>query len=165
MVPVLPSLFLIVSLLPEEAMTCMDMRQVVHSRAFSIPGRQGDDDISINMLMPLVDMLNHRGKECSFLFSDESEAEDNVRCDVRPISRSYIQVLQLVRCCQQKWGAIGADGMWCVQRIPIAETGRWLCQQPGRSRPMRRPGFLTVPSQGLTSSYTMALCKPTTNSP
>ncbi|BDA47418.1 probable ribulose-1,5 bisphosphate carboxylase/oxygenase large subunit [Coccomyxa sp. Obi] len=55
---------------------------VVHSRAFSIPGRQGDNDISINMLMPLVDMLNHRGKECSFLFSDESEAEDNVRWDV-----------------------------------------------------------------------------------
>ncbi|CAL8472140.1 g11682 [Coccomyxa elongata] len=55
---------------------------VVHSRAFSIPGRQGDDDISINMLMPLVDMLNHRGKECSFLLSDESEAVDNVRWDV-----------------------------------------------------------------------------------
>jgi hypothetical protein len=53
--------------------------QVVHSRAFSVPGKQGDDDISINMLMPLVDMLNHRGKECSFLLSDESEAEDNVR--------------------------------------------------------------------------------------
>ncbi|KAK9905452.1 hypothetical protein WJX75_000150 [Coccomyxa subellipsoidea] len=58
---------------------------VVHSRAFSVPGKQGDDDISINMLMPLVDMLNHRGKECSFLLSDESEAEDNVRWDiVRP---------------------------------------------------------------------------------
>lgn len=58
------------------------MKQVVHSRAFSIPGRQGDDDISINMLMPLVDMLNHRGKECSFLLSDESEAEDNVRYEI-----------------------------------------------------------------------------------
>ncbi len=44
-----------------------------------MPGKQGDDDISINMLMPLVDMLNHRGKECSFLLSDESESEDNVR--------------------------------------------------------------------------------------
>lgn len=47
-----------------------------------MPGKQNGVDVSINMMMPLVDMLNHRGKECSFLLSDESQEESNVRYDM-----------------------------------------------------------------------------------
>lgn len=45
--------------------------QVVASRAIAIP--------SCFMLMPVIDMLNHRGNETAFLYGDASSAMDNVR--------------------------------------------------------------------------------------
>ena len=59
--------------------------QVVHSRTFGAPGRQGS--VGVRMLVPLVDMLNHAGDYITSPPGSSSagappavQAYDNVRC-------------------------------------------------------------------------------------
>lgn len=61
------------------------MLQVVHSRTFGAPGRQGS--VGVRMLVPLVDMLNHAGDYITSPPGASSagappavQAYDNVRC-------------------------------------------------------------------------------------
>jgi hypothetical protein len=63
--------------------------QVVHSRTFGAPGRQGS--VGVRMLVPLVDMLNHAGDYITSPPGASSagalpavQAYDNVRCGGQP---------------------------------------------------------------------------------
>lgn len=56
--------------------------QVVHSRTLALP--DGSPLGGRLYLVPFLDMLNHAGRQTSFLLGDASAAQDNVRCSLPP---------------------------------------------------------------------------------
>lgn len=68
---------------PDTHTRCRNACALVHSRTFATAAEGGG--VGVRMLLPVVDMFNHRGEEVQGLLAAPSKDCDNARCADRPI--------------------------------------------------------------------------------